>query len=48
LACGATELTAEIAANYVEMGKRLNQNIKEMFEKQQATAKVRLCSLSGN
>ncbi|KAJ7235766.1 hypothetical protein C8J57DRAFT_1248144 [Mycena rebaudengoi] len=40
LACGATELTAEIAADYVEIGKRLNQNIKTMFEKQQAAAKV--------
>jgi hypothetical protein len=48
LACGATELTAEIAADYVEMGKRLNQNIKTMFEKQQPAAKVCLCLLSGN
>ncbi|KAF8149254.1 hypothetical protein K438DRAFT_1779437 [Mycena galopus ATCC 62051] len=40
LACDAIELTAEISVNYVEMGKRLNQNIKEMFEKQQSAAKV--------
>ncbi|KAF7372114.1 Transposase-like protein [Mycena venus] len=40
LACGATELTDDIVAEYVEIGKRLDQNIKAMFEKQVAEAQV--------
>lgn len=42
LASGATELTEAIVAEYVEMGKRLNQNVKAMFEKQAAEARVRI------
>ncbi|KAF7341381.1 Transposase-like protein [Mycena venus] len=40
LACGATELTDDIVAEYVEIGKRLDQNIKAMFEKQVVEAQL--------
>ncbi|KAJ7884479.1 hypothetical protein B0H13DRAFT_2537367 [Mycena leptocephala] len=40
LASGATELTEAIVAEYAEVGKQLNQNIKAMFEKQAAEARV--------
>jgi hypothetical protein len=33
-------LTEAIVAEYAEVGKQLNQNIKAMFEKQAAEARV--------
>ncbi|KAF7370018.1 Transposase-like protein [Mycena sanguinolenta] len=40
LACGATELTDDITEEYIEIGKRLDGNVKKMFEKQAAAAQV--------